>query len=64
MNDYYRALWLVIFILFSVVMGGAVSILTWRTRRNLAESILAGGTAFGGTFLITLAGYGFVDQGH
>jgi uncharacterized membrane protein (DUF485 family) len=61
MNDSYRVLWLVIFVLFSGLVACVAAWLTWRVRSSVAEAILAGGVAFVGAFYLTLATYNFMD---
>jgi hypothetical protein len=62
-DDNYLAIWLAIFILSALLIGGATAWLTWLRGTGLPGSLLAGGAAFGGALILFMTVYGFM-HGH
>ncbi len=62
MTNSGRALWLTIFILSSLLIGCATVWLSRLSGTGIPGSILAGGGAFGGSLLLFMAIFAFMDR--
>jgi hypothetical protein len=60
MNDNNRGIWMAIFSIMSLLIGGATARLSWLGNVGLPGSILAGGAAFAGALVLLIAIYNFM----
>jgi hypothetical protein len=59
-ND--RAIWLSIMVLAAVFLGAGGGLLSWAGGMNLANAILAGSGAFGGSLLLMITVKHYLDK--
>jgi hypothetical protein len=60
MNDNNRAIWMAIFSIISLIIGGAAAGLSWLGHVGVPGSIGAGGAAFAGSLLLLIKIYNFM----
>jgi hypothetical protein len=56
-----RFLWFALMLLFSLLVGGVAGLLVWADSNALAAAFLTGGGTFGGTLLLLLAVFHFLN---
>ena len=61
MMNNIRAVWLAIIILAAAMLGGICGLLSWLGGMNLANAILSGAGAFGGTVILIQSLFNFVS---
>jgi hypothetical protein len=50
-----RAIWIAMTVIIGVIVGSAAGLLTFVTGAGIATAVLAGGGAFAGTVVVSLA---------